>query len=775
MTSSSDDIHDSHDAVESLSPSIGNRNDEQKREIIIISDDEESFEYDGRIMTVETTNFITKCSKQVPHFEEQTTQKNTTRWIRRSMEDSRHDLSIMKSNDEKASQRDCGIMTAEVTNPITDGRKQMTASDQGSHFEEQTTQKNTTRWIRRLMEDSRHYLSIMKSNDEKSSQCDGGIMTAETNPITDVCKQATASDEVPHFEEQTTQKNTTRWIRRLMEDSRHDLSIMKSNDEKSSQCDGGIMTAETTNPITDVCKQATATDEVPHFEEQTTRMITKDVSDARQKESMCTHVSMKASRHDQSEKSSQCVGGIVISETANFVNECGKQVTASDEVPHFEEQTTRMITKDVSDARQKESMCTHVSMKASRHDQSEKSSQCVGGIMISETTNFVNECGKQVTAPDEVPHFEEQTTRMNTKDVSDARQKESMCTHVSMKASRHDQSEKSSQCVGGIMISETTNFVNECGKQVTASDKIQYFEEQMNTKDADVAQQKESRLDDDVTLIGPSSLSHAMEVIKGNKRIGFMGSSCRFRHTNTTNIGDIQNKTQKSDEGVSEGTKSIVTYSSEIKPISHKETPVTNYSFNYADNSPFMRFPHNQVSYARKVEEFVLRSRASSFEWEPTKAFRSNFLISQGVFVPDIRFDPNHNRIESLPKIGERQNVDGATQGNIHKLTQEVSIHKPEFVTVGDTNKGSKPQRDSKPLQCFQAALVESVKGFLKSAWRDGKLSRDAHKQIVKKTVEKVIATLPSNEIPEIKEYLTTSETKLMKLVEGYTANYGKI
>ncbi|XP_076912611.1 uncharacterized protein LOC143570974 isoform X6 [Bidens hawaiensis] len=699
MTSSSDDIHDSHDAVESLSPSIGNRNDEQKREIIIISDDEESFEYDGRIMTVETTNFITKCSKQVPHFEEQTTQKNTTRWIRRSMEDSRHDLSIMKSNDEKASQRDCGIMTAEVTNPITDGRKQMTASDQGSHFEEQTTQKNTTRWIRRLMEDSRHYLSIMKSNDEKSSQCDGGIMTAETNPITDVCKQATASDEVPHFEEQTTQKNTTRWIRRLMEDSRHDLSIMKSNDEKSSQCDGGIMTAETTNPITDVCKQATATDEVPHFEEQTTRMITKDVSDARQKESMCTHVSMKASRHDQSEKSSQCVGGIVISETANFVNECGKQVTASDEVPHFEEQTTRMITKDVSDARQKESMCTHVSMKASRHDQSEKSSQCVGGIMISETTNFVNECGKQVTAPDEVPHFEEQTTRMNT-------------------------------------------------------------------KDADVAQQKESRLDDDVTLIGPSSLSHAMEVIKGNKRIGFMGSSCRFRHTNTTNIGDIQNKTQKSDEGVSEGTKSIVTYSSEIKPISHKETPVTNYSFNYADNSPFMRFPHNQVSYARKVEEFVLRSRASSFEWEPTKAFRSNFLISQGVFVPDIRFDPNHNRIESLPKIGERQNVDGATQGNIHKLTQEVSIHKPEFVTVGDTNKGSKPQRDSKPLQCFQAALVESVKGFLKSAWRDGKLSRDAHKQIVKKTVEKVIATLPSNEIPEIKEYLTTSETKLMKLVE---------
>ncbi|CAK7350554.1 unnamed protein product [Dovyalis caffra] len=84
-------------------------------------------------------------------------------------------------------------------------------------------------------------------------------------------------------------------------------------------------------------------------------------------------------------------------------------------------------------------------------------------------------------------------------------------------------------------------------------------------------------------------------------------------------------------------------------------------------------------------------------------------------------------------------------------------------------------QKESKVLRHFRSALIDFVKELLKPIWREGHLSKDAHNTIVKKTVEKVIRTLQPHQIPatleSIKQYLSSSQPKMAKLVEGYVSN----
>ncbi|XP_073108311.1 zinc finger CCCH domain-containing protein 36 isoform X2 [Elaeis guineensis] len=86
--------------------------------------------------------------------------------------------------------------------------------------------------------------------------------------------------------------------------------------------------------------------------------------------------------------------------------------------------------------------------------------------------------------------------------------------------------------------------------------------------------------------------------------------------------------------------------------------------------------------------------------------------------------------------------------------------------------------KESKALRIFRVALVDFVKELVKPFWREGHLSKDAHKMIVKKAVEKVIGSLQPHQIPStaesINQYLSLSQTKLLKLVEAYVDKYAK-
>lgn len=81
--------------------------------------------------------------------------------------------------------------------------------------------------------------------------------------------------------------------------------------------------------------------------------------------------------------------------------------------------------------------------------------------------------------------------------------------------------------------------------------------------------------------------------------------------------------------------------------------------------------------------------------------------------------------------------------------------------------------KESKALRIFRVALVDVVKELVKPFWREGRLSKDAHKMIVKKAVEKVIGSLQPHQIPStaesINQYLSLSQPKLFKLVEVST------
>ncbi|XVE51374.1 hypothetical protein DITRI_Ditri02bG0035100 [Diplodiscus trichospermus] len=86
--------------------------------------------------------------------------------------------------------------------------------------------------------------------------------------------------------------------------------------------------------------------------------------------------------------------------------------------------------------------------------------------------------------------------------------------------------------------------------------------------------------------------------------------------------------------------------------------------------------------------------------------------------------------------------------------------------------------KESKAMRHFRAALVDLIKELLKPTWREGHLSKDAHNRIVKKAVDKVLGTVQSHQIPitleSVKQYLSSSQPKIARLVEAYIEKYGK-
>ncbi|KAL9269955.1 Zinc finger CCCH domain-containing protein [Drosera capensis] len=90
----------------------------------------------------------------------------------------------------------------------------------------------------------------------------------------------------------------------------------------------------------------------------------------------------------------------------------------------------------------------------------------------------------------------------------------------------------------------------------------------------------------------------------------------------------------------------------------------------------------------------------------------------------------------------------------------------------------SKKNKDSRGMKLFQAELANFVKEFLKPSWRQGNMSKEAFKTIVKKTVEKVSGAMKNHRVPKSKEnisrYIDSSHRKLTRLVEGYVSKYAK-
>lgn len=90
-----------------------------------------------------------------------------------------------------------------------------------------------------------------------------------------------------------------------------------------------------------------------------------------------------------------------------------------------------------------------------------------------------------------------------------------------------------------------------------------------------------------------------------------------------------------------------------------------------------------------------------------------------------------------------------------------------------------KKNKDSRSMKLFKVSLAEFVKEVLKPSWRQGNMSKEAFKTIVKKTVNKVSGAMKKHQIPKsqpkINQYIDSSQRKLTKLVMGYVDKYVKV
>lgn len=107
-------------------------------------------------------------------------------------------------------------------------------------------------------------------------------------------------------------------------------------------------------------------------------------------------------------------------------------------------------------------------------------------------------------------------------------------------------------------------------------------------------------------------------------------------------------------------------------------------------------------------------------------------------------------------------------EGSGHKKRRVSKDNKIYEMDVDFQTDGS-VQKETKAVKIFRAALVDLVKELLKPFWHEGRLSKDAHIVIVKKSVDKVVSTLEAHQIPTTedtaKQYVSSCRSKIAKLV----------
>lgn len=139
--------------------------------------------------------------------------------------------------------------------------------------------------------------------------------------------------------------------------------------------------------------------------------------------------------------------------------------------------------------------------------------------------------------------------------------------------------------------------------------------------------------------------------------------------------------------------------------------------------------------------------------------------------------------IRESGNVNHQEPVVGSSKGNENGgKVAEGGVKAPENALsedmgVDDGGDDGKKSKDVKGMRAFKFALADFVKELLKPSWKDGHVSKEAYKTIVKKVVDKVIETL-GPQIPlgkeKIDQYLSCSKPKLEKLVQAYVGKYQK-
>ncbi|XP_021713908.1 zinc finger CCCH domain-containing protein 38-like isoform X2 [Chenopodium quinoa] len=160
---------------------------------------------------------------------------------------------------------------------------------------------------------------------------------------------------------------------------------------------------------------------------------------------------------------------------------------------------------------------------------------------------------------------------------------------------------------------------------------------------------------------------------------------------------------------------------------------------------------------------------------EPKMPNLGNHLLS-------VEQNISKNEIHNKDDVTQQEPLAASKDEKYGKTTDEGIIKAPENgpsqdMGADDGADDDKKLKDTKGLRQFKFALAEFVKELLKPSWKDGHVSKDAYKTIVKKVVDKVTETL-GPQIPQTKEkidmYLSCSKQKIDKLVQAYVGKHQK-
>ncbi|KAH8502612.1 hypothetical protein H0E87_014064 [Populus deltoides] len=122
-----------------------------------------------------------------------------------------------------------------------------------------------------------------------------------------------------------------------------------------------------------------------------------------------------------------------------------------------------------------------------------------------------------------------------------------------------------------------------------------------------------------------------------------------------------------------------------------------------------------------------------------------------------VNTNPPDQKLELLSKL-ENNGVGSEESNKVQEQDKSAQENGPLENSDGDGKADeSKKNKDAKGNRAFKFALVEFVKDLLKPAWKEGQMSKDAYKNIVKKVVDKVTGTMQSASIPTTQEKLNNT------------------
>ncbi|RCV17092.1 hypothetical protein SETIT_3G191800v2 [Setaria italica] len=152
------------------------------------------------------------------------------------------------------------------------------------------------------------------------------------------------------------------------------------------------------------------------------------------------------------------------------------------------------------------------------------------------------------------------------------------------------------------------------------------------------------------------------------------------------------------------------------------------------------------------------------------KSSNISFSISSQHTNPDVITDKSLNRDDKLTRNMSAIGANGPACLIASDRGRSSSLDVNNRVKACDrkNNVGSSDEK----ARDFRFHLAEHIKDLIKPIWKEGNLSKDAHKQVVKKSVEKVVDSIEPNQVPTTKEmiakYITTNGSKIEKLVKAY-------